>query len=291
MLRAIPFLLIPLLLAIGGTADGQVSVDLKLGRRTFLSGESIPLKVSITNLAGRELIFVGSKEQPWIDFIVSSSDGVPIAPVGAPAFGAVRLPASRTLTRTVDLNQLFPFSDLGNFSIYAIVRPPKPHGGGFQSQRLLFNIATSKPSWSQVVGVPGQPGKNHEMRLVRFSADRKDRLYIQVAEAETGRIVRTHQLGEVMNMRRPTVAIDASLNMHVLYMVNPNFWAHARVAPDGSFIGRDLYRPGPLGNPSLARLPDGSVQAVGGLLYDAEKEAEESKRTRKASERPDFMGQ
>jgi hypothetical protein len=289
MLRTPFLLLVPLLLALGGAADGQVSVELKLGRRTFLTGESIPLQVSITNLSGNELRFQGTTDQPWIDFIVSASDGVPMSPIGDPTFGAVRLPANQTLSRSVDLNRLFPFSELGNFSIYAIVRLPGQRSSGFQSQRLLFSIATAKPSWSQVVGLPGKPGVSHEMRLVRFSADSKNLLYVQVAEPKTGRILRTHQLGEAVNLRRPTVALDASLNMHVLFIINPEFWAHARVAADGTFIGRDLYRSGPAGNPSLARLPDGSVQAVGGIFYDAEKEAAERERTRTASERPDFI--
>lgn len=277
------------LLTLTGVADGQVAVDLKFARRTFLTGEAIPLQVSITNLSGGELAFQGSGQRPWIDFIVKSSRDVPLVPVGAPAFGAVRIPASKTLTRTIDLNQIFPFSELGNFSIYAIVRLPGQHSDGFQSRRQLFNIATAKPTWSQVVGVPGKPGHSHELRLVRFSADRKDHLYAQIADRKTGRILRTHHLGEALNLRKPTVAVDSSLNMHVLYLATPDFWGHARVGSDGTFIGRDFYRSGPAGSPGLARLPDGSIQCVGGIFYDPEKEAEELKRTRKASDRPDFI--
>jgi hypothetical protein len=77
--------------------------------------------------------------------------------------------------------------------------------------------------------------------------------------------------------------------MHVLYLITPAIWGHARIAPDGTFIGRDLYKGTELGDPGLAKLEDGSVRAVGGILYDPKKQAEEQKQIRKASERPGFI--
>ncbi len=288
MFRFSPLLLVALL-ALPGEVRGQVSVDLQLARRTFLTGEAIPLTVSVTNLSGGELVFQGNEQQPWIDFIVKSSRGVPLSPVGRPAFGAIRIPASKTLSRTIDLNQLFGFSELGNFSIYAIVRLPEQRTGGFQSRRHLFNIATSKPTWSQVVGVPGEKGRSREMRLVRFSADHKDHLYAQVADHKTGRILHTHHLGEALSLRKPTVALDSGLNMHVLFLSTPSFWGHAKVSPEGKLVSHDLYQPGPGGDPVLARLEDGSVQTVGGIPYDPKAAAEAEKNTRKASDRPGFI--
>lgn len=289
MIRRFAFPALIALFALTGMAHGQVSVDLELPRRSFLSGESIPVRVSITNLSGGELVFQGSQQQPWIDFIVKSSRGVPLTPVGQPAFGAVRIPASKTLARTVDLNQIFGFSELGNFSIYAIVRLPDQRTAGFQSRRYLFTIASAKPTWSQVVGVPGRKGASHEFRLIRFSSDQKDNLYAQVADHKTGRILSTHRLGEALSLRKPTVAIDAGLNMHVLYLATPSFWGHARISAEGKYLGHELYRPGPVGDPRLVRLEDGSVKAVGGILYDPEKEAEARKKNRKASDRPGFI--
>lgn len=269
-----------------GEVRGQVSVDLKLPRRSFLAGEAIPLTVSITNLSGSELVFAGSNQQPWIDFIVKSARGVPLSPVGRPSFGPIRIPASRTLARTVDLNQVFSFSELGNYSIFAIVRLPNQRTDGFQSRRHLFNIANSRPTWSQVVGVPGQQGRSHEMRLVRFSADRKDHLYAQIADHRTGRILHTHHLGEALSLRKPTVALDSDLNMHVLFLSTPSFWGHATISSKGKLLNHQLYRPGPAGDPRLARLENGTVKTFGGIPYDPKAEAEAQQGTRKASDRP-----
>ncbi|WP_338684301.1 hypothetical protein [Haloferula helveola] len=277
-----------LLAAFAVQASAQVSVDLRFQKTSFLAGEPIPVTVSLTNLSGADLTFAGSVRKPWIDFIVNSTRGVPLSPLGKPAFGAVKIPAGKTVAKSVDLTELYAFSEIGNFSVYSIVRLPNQTTGGYQSKRHLFTITTAKPYWSQVVGVPGKTGRSNEFRLVQFTAGRKNQLYAQVADAKTGRILRTHHLGEVLMLKKPTVAVDSSLNMHILYLITPTFWGHARISPDGSFIGRDLYKPGAT-DPGLARLEDGTIKAVGGVPYDPKAEAEAREKNRKASDRPDFI--
>lgn len=287
MARRILFSL--LFLALVGALHAQVTVNIKLPRRNFLAGESVPVDISISNLSGQDLVFQGTTLQPWIDFIAESSRGVPLSPVGKTAFGSVKVPAGKTVGRNLDLSQIFNFTELGNYSLYAVIRLPNQRTGGFQSNRTLFTVATAKPYWSQVVGVPGKSGQVREFRLIQFSADEKTRLYAQLADEKTGRILRTHHLGEILNLRKPTVTVDTALNMHVLYMVNPSFWSHARVSPAGDYIGRDLYKPDPTGGPRLARMDDGAVKVVGGYYYDPEKEAERRNSQRKASDRPGFI--
>ncbi|MGE9271349.1 MAG: hypothetical protein ACQKBU_11155 [Verrucomicrobiales bacterium] len=270
-------------------AAGQISVDLRFTKTSFLNGEPIPLTVSLTNLAGRDVVFQGTRESAWIDFIVNSTRGVPLTPLGTPAFGAVKIPAGKTVAKTVDLTQLFAFRELGNFSVYSVVRLPGQGNAGYQSRRHLFTVSSAAPYWSQVVGVPGKPGRTHEFRLIQFTGDRKNQLYAQVADHKTGQVIRTHHLGEVLMFRKPTVDIDSSLNMHVLYLITPTFWGHVRVDPAGNFLGRDLYKPSPTGDPRLAKNSQGAIVTVGGSFYDPKAEAERQAKERKASERPAFI--
>lgn len=276
------FLLLGLL---GGPLAAQISLQLEIPKRSFLSGEAVPATVTLTNLSGRELVFQGTPRDPWLDFIVKSSRGLPVTPAKRPVFGAVKLPAGKALARQVDLAQIFPLSELGNFSVYAIARLPEQGRGGFQSNRTLFSVLTATPYWSQVVGVPGT-SKSNEYRLIQFTAERKNLLYAQVADAKTRLPVRTHLLGESIMLRKPTVTVDRSLNMHVLYLITPAIWGHARVAPDGSFIGRDLYQSSEFGNPQLVELADGAVVAQGGIRYDPEAATQQRERSHKASDRP-----
>jgi len=284
-------LLLPLLMALLGAhqAAAQVSVDLKFTKSSFLHGEPIPITVSLTNLTGRDLTFQGTRDSAWIDFIVNSTRGVPLTAFGKPAFGAVVIPAGKTMAKTVDLTKLYSFRELGNFSVYSIVRLTGQGNQGYQSRRHLFTVSSAKPYWSQVVGVPGKPGKTHEFRLIQFTGGAKNQLYAQVADAKTGAVLRTHHLGEVLMFRKPTTTVDGDLTMHVLYLITPTFWGHARISPDGTFLGRDLYKPSDLGDPKLAKNSAGKVITVGGIPYDPVAEAEARAKERKASDRPAFI--
>lgn len=289
MIRARLLHSLAILIGLAASAAAQVTVSLQLPKRDFLSGESVPVTVTMTNMAGRELVFQGTPSQPWIDFMVTSSRGVPMTPAARPALGAVKVPSGQAMVRTIDLAQIYSFNELGNYSVYAIVRLPGQERGGFQSQRLLFTVSSARPYWSQAVGVPGKAGQNHEYRLIQFSAERKTQLYAQVADLRTGRPLRTHHLGEVLMFRKPSVIVDSALNMHVLYLITPAIWGHARIGPDGGFHGRDLYKSSDFGDPELVKLPDGTVRANGGIPYDPEKIAEERRNSRKASDRPSFI--
>ena len=283
------FLPFAVLLGLAASASSQVQVSLQMPKSSYLHGESVQVGVKITNLSGQNLVFQGSAQQSWIDFMVNSSRGVPLTPVGSPAFGTVKIPAGKTVTRSVNLNKLYSLNDLGNYSVYAIVRPPGRNSGGFQSQRHLFTVSTAKPYWSQIVGVPGKKGESREYRLIQFTGGRKLMLYIQVTNAKTGYVLRTHGLGESIMFRKPTVAVDGALTMHVLYLATPDIWGHARVNPDGEFLGRDLYKSSNLGDPSLVKLEGGKIRASGGIPFDPKAEAARKAKTRKASERPAFI--
>lgn len=283
------FLALALFAAFTSIAGAQVTVKLEVPKRSYLAGEPVIINVLITNMSGRDLKFQGSSKMPWIDFIVNSNRGVPLTAVARPAFGSVLIPAGKSMSRTVDLSKLYAFRDLGNYSIYAIARLPDQKTEGYLSQRHLFTISTAKPYWSQVVGVPGRNGRSNEFRLIQFTGGRKTELFAQIADAQSGLIQRTHALGEVLMFRKPSVIVDTSLTMHVLYLITPSIWGHARIAPDGSFLGRDLYKSSDLGDPKLMSLGDGSVRALGGIPYDPKAEAEERARSRKASDRPNFI--
>lgn len=289
MIRQRVLLPLAILIGLAASAAAQVTVSLQLPKRNFLAGEPVPVTVEMTNMAGRELIFQGTPNEPWIDFMVTSSRGVPMTPTGRATLGAVKIPSGQSAVRTIDISRMYAFSELGNYSVYAIVRLPRQERGGFQSNRHLFTVSSARPYWSQAVGVPGKAGQNHEFRLIQFSAERKTQLYAQVAELNSGRPLRTHHLGEVLMFRKPSVVVDGALNMHVLYLITPAIWGHARIGPDGSFIGRDLYKSSDFGDPGLVKLPDGSVRADGGIPYDPQKIAEERRNSRKASDRPAFI--
>lgn len=286
-----PLQILAFLGLLSAPALAQIDVKLQMARTTYVSGESVPVSVSITNNSGQDLVFQGNNRMGWIDFTVTSNRGVPMTPLGRPTFGAVKIPLGQTMTRTIDLAQMFPLQTMGNYSVYGVVRLPGQTTDGFISNRLLFNINTARPYWSQKVGVPGKAGQTREYRVLNFTGGQKNMLYAQVVDTRTGNPLQTHSLGEVLMFRKPTVALDNRQVMHVLYLIGPTLWAHARVGPDGTLLGRELHKRGAGPDPILVTLSSGIVQVGNSIPYNPRAEAEARGRVRKISDRPAFIFQ
>jgi hypothetical protein len=271
------------------TAHAQVEVRLKMARNNFVAGESIQVSVNVTNQSGQDLVFQGNSRVGWLDLMVNTLSGNPLTPVGQPAFGAVKIPLGQTMSRTVDLSQIYPLQAAGNYSVYASVRLPGQERTGVTSNRLLFNVNSARPYWTQKVGLPGKPGQGREFRVLEFNSGSKMMLYAQVVDSRTGNSVRTHPLGEVLMFRKPSVTLDNRQVMHVLYLMSPDMWGHVRVAPDGQLLGRELHKRGAGSDPVLYTSRDGIVQVGNSIPYDPKAAAEARGRVRKASDRPSFI--
>ncbi len=285
-----PILRLLLLLAFVGTAAAQVEVRLQMATKNFVAGEPIPVSISITNHSGQDLVFQGTKQYGWIDFTVTSTRGVPMTPLGSTAFGGMKVPLGQTMSRTFDLSRIYPLKEMGNYSVYAVVRLPGQSRDGFVSNRTLFNVDTARPYWSQKVGLPGKAGQTREYRVLEYNSGQKNMLYAQVVDARTGTPLQTHSLGEYLSFRKPSVTLDNRQVMHVLFLKAPTIWTHARVAPDGVLLGAEFFK-GAAGDPVLMSSRDGIVQVANGLPYDPKAEAEARGKVRKASDRPSSLFQ
>lgn len=273
------------------TASAQIDVVLQMARKTYVAGEQVAVTVSITNNSGQDLVLQGSNRASWIDFTVTSNRGVPMTPIGQPTFGAVKILLGQTMSRTIELSRLYSLQTMGNYSVYGVVRLAGQSSDGFLSNRLLFNINTALPYWTQKVGLPGKPGNSREFRVLNFNNGNKSMLYAQVVNTKTNSPMQTHSLGEVLMFRKPTVTLDNRQVMHVLYLIGPTMWAHSRVGPDGALLGRELHKRANGPDPQLLTSSDGIVQVGNSIPYDPRAEAEARARVRKASDRPAFLFQ
>jgi hypothetical protein len=280
-----PLLFLGLCLA---TARAQVDVRLSMARNNFVAGEVIEATVNVTNQSGQDLVFQGSSRVGWLDVMVNTLSGNPLTPIGSPAFGSVKIPLGQSMSRTINLGQIYPLQAVGNYSVYVSVRLPGQGNNAVNSNRVLFNVNSARPYWSQKIGLPGKPGEGREYRVMEFNNGSKTMLYAQVVNSRTGSAMRTHPLGEVLMFRKPSVTIDNRQVMHILYLMSPDMWGHVRVASDGQLLGRELHKRGS-GDPVLYTSRDGIVEVGNSIPFNPKAEAEARGRVRKASDRPPFI--
>ncbi len=181
--------------------------------------------------------------------------------------------------------------DPGNFSVSAVVRMPgeSATGSGFSTNRVLFNLNPGRPYWAQKVGVPGRPGQTREFRILNFNGNQKSQLYAQVIDNRTGMPVRTFLLGDALTLRKPSVTVDRSQRMHVLFLSSPTMYVHCTIDTDGRVVETKFHQRGPQGDPQLVTSAQGEVGVSNSIPYDPKAVAAEKAKQRKASDRPAFV--
>ncbi|MEI6605426.1 MAG: hypothetical protein WCP35_08960 [Verrucomicrobiota bacterium] len=279
-------LLVVLLLALSGRVQAQLATSLRLSKTQYLSGEPIVATVTITNHAGRDIVFRGEAQRPWLDFVITNARGDSATPTGRSSFGTMKISAGQTLSRQVDISTLFQLADPGTYSTSATVRMPGRDADTTTSNRVLLTVSPGRPYWTQKVGIADHSSKIREFRILNFSGDQKTQLYAQVLDGRSGLPIRTFSLGEALLLRKPSVTVDKNQRMHVLFLSSPDAWVHCQIDTDGRLANRAVHKCGPQGDPLLMTAPDGSVSVANSILYDPKATAASRAKFRKLSDRP-----
>lgn len=268
------------------TAQGQIEATLRLAKIQYVTGEPVVGVLTVTNRAGRMITFAGDNRSQWLDFLVKDRQSNPIPLKGRKVFGKMTLKAGQSLSREVDLSQLFQLSEPGNFSVSATVHMPDQEMEGTTTNRVLFTQSSGIRAWSQKIGLPGQPGNMRDYRLLNFNNEDKCQVYAQVMNPQTGQNIRTFLLGDVLLLRKPMATVDNQQRMHVLFLATPTMWVHCQINSDGKLVGRQIHQRGDQGDPQLMTFGDGSVRVANSVVYDAKAAAEMKAKIRRASDRP-----
>lgn len=268
------------------SAQAQLSSSLKIVKKQHLTGESVVAVVTVTNHTGRDLILQSDGRFQWLNFNVKTSDGTPINPRGRELFGPIQISANQTMAREVDLSQHFQLNQSGNFTVSATIRLPDSQAEGTSTNRAFFNQSPGRLYWTQKVGISGSSKQSRDFTIFNFSGDSKPQIYAQIADGKTGHLISTFLLGDVLMLRKPVVTVDAKQRMHVMFLATPVMWVHYVIDTDAKVLTRQIHQRGPVGDPQLLVLADGSVQVTNSIPYDPLAAAEQKAKIHKASDRP-----
>jgi hypothetical protein len=272
--RCFSFFAIFAIILASETAQAQLSSSLQLSKRQYLLGEPVMATVTVTNHAGRELVFTGDSRNPWLNFLLKDGRGDIVTARGKAVFGKMKIRPGESLARQVDLTQHFRLNESGNFSVGAV------------TNRMIFTQVAGIPYWKQKVGISGKVGQTREYRVINFSGEERAHLYAQVNDGRTGQNVRTFLLGDVLTLRKPLVTVDRQQRMHVMFLATPTMWVHCQVDTDGKLVNRQIHQRGSQGDPQLLTFGDGTVRVANSVPYDEKAAAEAKAKVRKASDRP-----
>jgi len=282
-------LLIPLLGILAySQAMAQVALNLQMNKKNYLIGEPVTATVSITNHSGRQLVLSGDQVSSWLNFQLSIG-GRNVPPARRINYKPAVIPAGQTIARSVNISTTYALGRIGNYTASSSVKMPGTNISGFTSNRVHFTVAGGRTVWAQRAGLPQAPNEIREYKLITFNNNLGLDLYAEVKSQNTGRRIATIPLGKVLNFRNPTATLDRQNNMHCLYQVKPDLFAHAVVTPKGQIISSSYHKPGALGKPRLTTFTSGEVKVAGSVPYDPKAEAAERRKIRNISERPNIV--
>ncbi len=271
---------------LAGSAHAQLAASLRIAKVQHLAGEPVLATVTITNHAGKDLVFNSDGRFQWLHFSVKTSNGTDVNAKGNAIFGAMKIKAGETMAREVDLSEHFQLTEPGNFSVSALVHVPGSADDGAPTNRVFFNQSPGRVYWSQKVGLSGSSGNTREYRILNFAGDTKSQIYAQIVDGRTGQFVRTFLLGDVLMLRKPLATVDRDQRMHVMFLATPTMWVHCVITTDGKLVNRQIHQRGAQGDPELLTFPDGSVRVANSIPYDEKAAAEQRAKVRNASDRP-----
>jgi hypothetical protein len=248
----------------------QVLVNLSIKRTLYIAYEPLLATVRISNLSGNPLLLADVEGKKWFGFQVETLEGRPIPPRDPNyEIEPIKLGSGESITRTVNLTQLYPLSDFGSYRIRATVYAAEL-SNYFSSPPLTVEITEGRLLWEQTVGVPGMEGLKTSTRTISLLserlADRTD-LYLRIQDKSAGIVYCTHRLGDYLAFGKPEIMLDSSNNIHVLQNNIPREFTYSKVGLDGKILDRVTLN-APKDRPKLEHAQDGNVVAIGGIPFD-----------------------
>lgn len=245
-MKTFPFILALVALA-GFSAPAQiVTVKVDLDQDQFLPGESLPIKVRITNNSGQTL-YLGA-DADWLNIRVQRADGISVVLKNGevPVTGAFKLNSSEVATKRLDIAPYFVLDKTGRYSITAVVHIQE-WDADVESPAKEFDVVDGAVIWSQDFGVPTVEATNRPPEVRKYILEEANylqkqlRLYVLVSDRTGSRIFKATAIGPMVSFSQPEAQLDRSSNLHVLYQSSAHSFIYAAVAPDGAITKRDVY--------------------------------------------------
>jgi hypothetical protein len=251
-------------LAATSLATAQVQLSVETQRTNFLLYERVDLIINIANASESDLLLSNDSEHPWLSFIVSKHNGLPVRPERDSNFKPLTLKVGETKHLRVNLTPLFSFREEGDYTVEAVV--DLPGAGQIISDPVPFNVQRGRVVWSETRPVAGS---QRVYSLLRFSPSASSTsLYLRVEDPSENIVYANLALGGVVAYIDPDVFFDPEGNLHVMQPIADGEYLYSRANPDGKVMHQGIFSTYNTVRPRLTKLDDGSVIVVGGIEED-----------------------
>jgi hypothetical protein len=251
-------------LATCSLASAQISVSAQMARSTFLLYERVDLLVTVVNQGENDLVLDNGEGHPWLSFMVSKHNRLPVHPERSATFKPVNLKVGESKTLRINLTPLFSFREEGDYKAEAVV--DLPGAGQVISEAVPFSVYDGRQVWTETRPVNGS---QRVYSLVRFSPKPDTTsLYLRVEDPSENVVLANLALGEVVAYIDPEVFFDPQGNLHVMQPIASGTYLYTRADPAGKIEHQGIFKTFQTVPPRLTKIADGNVIVLGGLEED-----------------------
>ena len=274
------------------SARAQINAELIFQRTTFLVDEHAVATLRLTNMAGRDLTLgEESPDVPWCQVQVSAVRGeTPIPRKNGPLFPPLSIKAGETISRTVDVTDVYEMNLPGQYRIKASLSVGRGRNQ-IVTAPVYINTDPGKTTWSTTVGVPeGKQagGDTRTFSLIQLQRKEGIFLYAKLEGKDAGWRYPPYLLGRMLSAMQPQAQIDRDNNLYVLHAADDESYMLTQIDVSSGQSGQAVYRSKTprAGRPSLQRNPDGKLVISGGFRVNNAELAPPKPERSKLSDRP-----
>jgi hypothetical protein len=262
---------------ISAPLQAQVQVSAQTERTNYLLYERVDLLVTVQNMGDTALVLDNNEGHPWLSFLVSKHNRLPVHQERASQFAPLDLKVGETKTLRINLTPLFAFREEGDYRAEAVV--DLPGQGPVISEGVPFVVLKGRSVWSQARPVDSA---QRIYSLVRFSPDANTtRLYLRVENPGENIVYANLSLGDLASYSDPEVFFDPKGNLHILQPIALSTYLYTRADPDGKVLDQTVFKTFHEIRPRLRKVEDGNVVVMGGQAEDANSPREKLADTQK----------
>lgn len=243
---------------IAGGAFAQIDFSARIPNSETLLCEPIPVVVTLQNNRV-DALAAGSEQGYSIAFEVTDPDGILVRPLPD---SSVSMPATiegqSTVVFTNDLQKIFPVARYPSLAVRARLTVGNR---SFVTEKMFVDILPGTEIAR--LQAPASDGEVHTYSLRAISREKRDRLFLRIANESETVCYGVADLGRFMRIGKPALEVDGMGRIHVLHLMGPNQFAHSVFDSAGSSVSRDIIE----GELSLVRLVEdgkGSFRVAGG---------------------------
>ncbi len=250
--------------AAGSIAMAQIQVSAQAERTNYLLYERVDLLVTVVNIGDTDLILNNDEGHPWLSFMVTKHNRLPVSPEHHGDFNALKLKVGETKTLRINLTPLFSFREEGEYKASAVI--DLPGQGEIISPPVPFTVLKGRKIWTQVRPVDGS---QRTYTLLSFSPKPDTTaLYLRVEAPDENIVYANISLGEIIASVEPDVLFDPKGNIHIIQPIAMSTYLYTRADEGGKVLDQRVFKTFHEVRPRLAKMEDGNVTVSGGMVQD-----------------------